>query len=138
MVLCDIDNFKAINDRYGHKTGDRVLKNVTNLLISYCNYGDIVCRYGGDEFLIIFRNSDESLIKRRMEVIKNIINKLHLNENITPMAFRRSFATNMLRDGVELQIIKKLMGHKSIVTTSGYIVYVTNETKIKSPLDKDI
>lgn len=44
----------------------------------------------------------------------------------------------MLRDGVELQIVKELMGHKSIVTTSGYIVYVTNETKIKSPLDKDI
>lgn len=70
--------------------------------------------------------------------LKNIINKLHLNENITPMAFRRSFATHMLRDGVELQIVKELMGHKSIVTTSGYIVYVTNETKIKSPLDKDI
>lgn len=73
VVLCDIDNFKMINDRYGHKTGDRILKDVTNLLISNCNYGDIVCRYGGDEFLIIFKNSDELLIKRKMEVIRDII-----------------------------------------------------------------
>lgn len=85
-----------INDNYGHKTGDRILKNITNLLINNCNYEDVVCRYGGDELLIIFKNSDESLIKRRMEVIKNIINKLHLNENITPMAFRRSICLEMV------------------------------------------
>ena len=50
VALCDIDDFKTINDTYGHDIGDRVLKTVTKTLIDNTRGCDVVCRYGGDEF----------------------------------------------------------------------------------------
>ena len=70
--------------------------------------------------------------------LANIVKKLGIEEHITPMALRRSFATHLLRSGEELQVVKELMGHKSILTTSGYISYMYKELEIKSPLDRDI
>ena len=70
--------------------------------------------------------------------LANIVKKLGIEEHVTPMALRRSFATHLLRSGEELQVVKELMGHKSILTTSGYISYMYKELEIKSPLDRDI
>jgi diguanylate cyclase (GGDEF)-like protein len=54
VIMLDIDNFKDINDTYGHDVGDRVLKHVSSSLKSYCNsYGILASRYGGEEFLIV-------------------------------------------------------------------------------------
>ena len=54
VVLCDVDDFKGINDTYGHDVGDNVLKVVTKILMNNTRSTDIVCRYGGDEFLVVF------------------------------------------------------------------------------------
>ncbi len=53
VAMVDIDNFKIINDTYGHLYGDYVLERVSRTIISNLRQGDIVGRYGGDEFLII-------------------------------------------------------------------------------------
>jgi len=53
MILVDIDNFKDINDNYGHKCGDVVLNEVGTSLIDYIKADGLVGRYGGDEFLIV-------------------------------------------------------------------------------------
>ena len=53
MFLLDVDNFKQINDRYGHLMGDEVLSIVGDRLIEYIGDSGFVGRYGGDEFLII-------------------------------------------------------------------------------------
>jgi len=53
FLISDIDHFKKINDTYGHHTGDVVLKNLADQLISNARFGDIICRYGGEEFLVI-------------------------------------------------------------------------------------
>lgn len=73
IVLCDLDNFKYINDKFGHNAGDRVLKSVTNLLMNYCSTNDFVCRYGGDEFLIIYKYSNEKIVKELMKIACNVI-----------------------------------------------------------------
>jgi diguanylate cyclase (GGDEF)-like protein/PAS domain S-box-containing protein len=52
-VMADIDHFKSINDRYGHLVGDQVISQVANLLRSQLNAGDLLCRYGGEEFCIL-------------------------------------------------------------------------------------
>jgi diguanylate cyclase (GGDEF)-like protein/PAS domain S-box-containing protein len=57
FVMIDIDHFKDVNDQYGHSVGDAILQKLSNLLMSQTRYGDIVCRYGGEEFLAILLNT---------------------------------------------------------------------------------
>lgn len=69
LAFLDIDGFKAINDNFGHDEGDRVLKEVAGLFKSTLREIDIICRMGGDEFLLIFPDSslkDAPLIRERL------------------------------------------------------------------------
>ena len=53
LCVVDVDNFKSINDRFGHATGDAVLKRVATVLVDCIRPSDIACRLGGDEFLLV-------------------------------------------------------------------------------------
>lgn len=53
LILLDIDNFKSVNDEFGHNTGDQVLKKVAHILKTRTRRSDIICRWGGEEFLIL-------------------------------------------------------------------------------------
>jgi diguanylate cyclase (GGDEF)-like protein len=59
VLVADIDNFKSINDRHGHDIGDLVLRSTAAILRASTRRGDVVCRLGGEEFLVINVNSDE-------------------------------------------------------------------------------
>ena len=59
FMLLDIDHFKHVNDTYGHAAGDSVLKELADYLAEFTRTGDIVCRYGGEEFLVAFPNTKE-------------------------------------------------------------------------------
>ena len=66
-IMIDVNEFKSINDIYGHTIGDAVLKDVSRILLSGAKYEDFVCRYGGDEFFIILESKHDigpSYIKR--------------------------------------------------------------------------
>ncbi len=56
FVFIDIDHFKDVNDKFGHDAGDAMLQKLSTQLMSQTRYGDIVCRYGGEEFLAILLN----------------------------------------------------------------------------------
>lgn len=58
-VMVDVDSFKQINDTHGHATGDAVLKHLSELMIASVRSIDYVCRYGGDEFIILMPDADE-------------------------------------------------------------------------------
>lgn len=58
VLMIDIDNFKAINDQYGHRTGDEVLERVAFALMERVRPGDYIFRYGGEEFLAIITETD--------------------------------------------------------------------------------
>ncbi len=60
LVMCDVDNFKQVNDRYGHLMGDYVLAQIAGILKSCVRGSDYVVRYGGDEFLLVLSETDES------------------------------------------------------------------------------
>lgn len=67
MILVDIDDFKSVNDTYGHPVGDKVLKKVADILRSSVRGNDIVVRLGGDEFVVLFSNIQEEQLKKRLE-----------------------------------------------------------------------
>jgi diguanylate cyclase (GGDEF)-like protein len=58
VCVADIDHFKSVNDRFGHPVGDQVLRKVASAIVAAVRPEDIVCRYGGEEFIIIFRDVD--------------------------------------------------------------------------------
>ena len=65
LVFMDMDNLKTINDIYGHKAGDRVLKLLGNLLLEYSSEC-LVCRLGGDEFLLFMPNADQNIVLQKL------------------------------------------------------------------------
>jgi len=78
LLYLDVDNFKYINDTFGHQEGDKVLKESVELFKSTLREIDIICRMGGDEFLLIFPDSsskETSLIRSRLEKNLSQLNK---------------------------------------------------------------
>ncbi len=67
LVMVDIDHFKQVNDTYGHPAGDAVLQALGILLRGQTRAGDIVCRYGGDEFLLVLPNMKQADVLNRAE-----------------------------------------------------------------------
>ncbi len=59
LSMFDIDHFKRFNDTYGHQTGDLILKDLAQLVRTSVRQSDVVCRYGGEEFTIIFPNTNK-------------------------------------------------------------------------------
>ncbi len=75
VILFDIDNFKQINDKYGHDVGDLVLKEVAKAIKNILRKSDFIIRYGGEEFLILLHNTSfENTIKIAQKIRKTIEN----------------------------------------------------------------
>jgi len=70
VVVCDMDNFKDVNDRYGHMVGDEILRNIGKLLQASIRHEDEAFRWGGDEFVILFHNQRSEVARKRMADIE--------------------------------------------------------------------
>ena len=66
VVFIDLDNFKEVNDNFGHKKGDEILKEFASFLKESFRDYDIVGRVGGDEFIVVLTNIDSNTLKRRL------------------------------------------------------------------------
>jgi diguanylate cyclase (GGDEF)-like protein len=70
VAILDFDNFKRINDTYGHQTGDDVLRKTASRLVASVRGRDVVCRIGGDEFLILMSGTDEDTARNIVERVR--------------------------------------------------------------------
>ncbi len=78
LIFLDLDNFKSVNDNYGHEEGDKVLKNVAEMLKNSFRDQDIVVRYGGDEF-IVFAQLNRVQVYELHKVLKSLQNRIEDN-----------------------------------------------------------
>ena len=70
LVMIDIDKFKSINDDSGHLAGDEMLRTLAALLLCHLHEGDLACRFGGEEFLLLLPRTPVSVALRRSEAIR--------------------------------------------------------------------
>ena len=83
MMIIDLDNFKHINDNYGHMFGDTVLLKGAQAIKTFFRDRDIVARFGGDEFMVLMKDiSNQDLVKDRCEKMINYFQELLEEENI--------------------------------------------------------
>ena len=81
LLIIDLDNFKKVNDKYGHQVGDRLLNQVGEILHEAFRGNDIVGRFGGDEFVVLMKNVfDDEIIERKCEEILKLLESLTLDE----------------------------------------------------------
>ena len=73
IAILDIDNFKAINDTYGHEEGDRVIVALADTLRSFTQPTDIVARFSGEEFCVVLKNSSSQQALETLERIKKAV-----------------------------------------------------------------
>lgn len=78
FLILDVDDFKSVNDNYGHAVGDKVLKNLSDLFKNHFRQTDIVGRIGGDEFIILIE--DENIAESRIQSLLKKVNALKIEE----------------------------------------------------------
>ena len=73
VAIADIDDFKKINDTYGHNSGDIVIKEIANMISTHIRENDAVARWGGEEFLVLLHHSDSIAARSKFDAIRSII-----------------------------------------------------------------
>ncbi len=98
LAVCDLDNFKALNDRYGHLVGDEVLRDIGQLIRSSIRQEDRAFRWGGDEFVICFRTEDRALVEDRLHTLERRLANFYVR-NHGPASLSMSWAVAALPAG---------------------------------------
>lgn len=108
LIMCDIDDFKKVNDTYGHDFGDVVLKGVAKITTEQVREKGYVCRWGGEEILILLNNaSEESSYRIAENIRRNVANKVFdLNEKWIHCSLTLGIALHEKRETVEETITR--------------------------------
>lgn len=125
IIYFDLDFFKKVNDTYGHSTGDYVLKETANLISTLLGKDDILCRYGGEEFVIIQpgtdkKNSMELAEKIRLSMENNVFNydNKEIRQNISAGVSQRTNEmdnlTELLNDADQKLYYSKSHGRNKV------------------------
>jgi diguanylate cyclase (GGDEF)-like protein len=83
--MFDLDHFKRFNDTFGHDAGDTVLHEIGAFLFRNTRTDDIACRYGGEEFVLIFPNSSADAAEKRVEQLRSSIKNLNIVHRGQPL-----------------------------------------------------
>ncbi|MCS7314432.1 MAG: GGDEF domain-containing protein [Bryobacterales bacterium] len=98
LAVCDLDNFKALNDRYGHLVGDEALRDIGQLIRSSIRQEDRAFRWGGDEFVICFRTEDRGLVEERLHTLERRLANFYVR-NHGPASLGLSWAIALVPAG---------------------------------------
>jgi len=98
IVVCDLDDFKALNDMLGHLVGDEILRDIGQLVRTSIRHEDRAFRWGGDEFVICFRTQDRALVEDRLRTLEKRLQHFHIR-NHGPVAVRFSWGAAEVTPG---------------------------------------
>jgi diguanylate cyclase (GGDEF)-like protein len=103
-IFLDVDKFKRINDTYGHQVGDQVLVDLTRLLQHETYSGEIIGRYGGEEFVVLCPDTDLDAAVRRAERLRHAIMKSSIG-GISTLTVTSSFGVSTAKLGDTVQTV---------------------------------
>lgn len=121
FLMIDIDNFKLINDKYGHLFGDQVIKNVASKLEALTRDTDVVCRYGGEEFVVILCHADletaSQIAERiRLEIERDKVeNKVAVTVSIGVAFYKNQEALDLIKEADDKLYVAKNSGKNKVV-----------------------
>lgn len=131
-IMIDIDDFKSVNDKFGHEMGDNALKAAAEILLSCLRPNDLLSRYGGDEFCVILDITDKSKLESIVERINNSVTSY--NEH-SGMPYKLEFSmgydvydyeSKMTSDEFKVYIDELMYKHKPYNMDRDYIYVNTN------------
>ena len=109
LLMLDFDNFKMVNDTYGHGNGDNVLKQVANIIKNNVRASDLVYRYGGEEFVVYLPNTSRKGARKLAEKIRHAIEeaRIKIEKDNKPKEIKQTVSiggasTNQIRDWKQL------------------------------------
>jgi diguanylate cyclase (GGDEF)-like protein len=127
LILCDIDHFKQVNDRCGHEAGDAALKQLGRFLEAHVRGEDFICRYGGEEFILILPEASLRDTEQRAEAIRVGVREMRVDfPTEIPIRLTMSFGvaeapalgtspTQILRSADQALYEAKLAGRDRVV-----------------------
>ena len=114
LAMVDLDNFKKINDTYGHEIGDAVLKDLSDILMSSMGENDIAVRWGGEEFILFMPGTDIDSAEKKLEKMQSSIREHQVNFAGKSISFT---ATIGLAAGDDLQ------EYEQVINTADQMLY---------------
>ena len=99
LVFIDLDDFKNINDKYGHQQGDKILKKISTIFLNIIREEDYICRFGGDEFIFILSDCKKD---NALEIINRIKQKMNEHLNNQEISLDFSYGIKEIEPNTEL------------------------------------
>jgi len=109
LIMIDIDHFKRFNDSYGHEAGDVVLRELGHFLLHRARREDIVCRYGGEEFVVVLSEASLEVTEERAENLRSEVRQLpirHSGQNLGGITFSLGVAAYPRHGTTEEEILR--------------------------------
>jgi diguanylate cyclase (GGDEF)-like protein len=103
VVICDVDNFKRINDQHGHDAGDKALKAFAHVLQGCVRNEDILARWGGEEFVVLMANTEVEQARALVERVRKETGQIVVAVDGALLKFTASFGVTLMAAGVDVE-----------------------------------
>lgn len=127
IAYLDLDGFKAINDKYGHEAGDKMLRAASDAIRSQIRNTDTAARLGGDEFAILFAKGEPSALRAKAERVRIILMNTWVDLGAAKVTIRASlgfaqYRPGMTRDRLIAAADSAMYADKRLRKTAGFLV----------------